>query len=95
MVNPHRNEASFEIAGEIYTLRATFGALAEIEAASLKAGLGERYGVRYALIALQEMSKAGGREIPQKALIDMEASRLDDVTAAINEAMSGPVQEKN
>jgi hypothetical protein len=89
MTNPYRNEAALEIDGETYVLRATFGALAEIEAAAAAADLKGRYGVRYALIALKALSAAGGREIPAARLAAMGASMLDAVTAAINAAMEG------
>lgn len=96
MTNLYRNEAPVEIGGENYTLRASLGAMAELEADEKALGLEGRRGVRYILVALKHMSRAGGREIPEKALKEIGVSALDGLADAVNAAMSGgAAPEKN
>ena len=101
MVNRHRGESAFEIAGERYALRATLGALAEIEDAlgiESLAQLQNRFAnlrARDILSILKYMSAAGGAEIPADALNNLEVADIETATEAIVSAINQGGTEKN
>jgi len=100
MANAYRNESTLEVSGETYTLRANWGAMAELEDALGVADLSALQrriskisfaDLRKALIA---MARAGGREIPEADINALELDDLNRVVEAITAAMTGPADEK-
>jgi Phage tail tube protein, GTA-gp10 len=92
MGNPHRAEASVELAGTRYVLRLTLQALAEIEAAFAVQGLdalgarlsGANLGTRDLLVLLAALVRGGGAQIAEADLARrIEARDLPALVEAI------------
>lgn len=94
MTNRHRGEVKLEIGGEVFPLRLTLQALAEIEAA-LGAGdlqgLGERFaqgrvGARDLVALIGAAARGGGSKLPDAAIAEtMGAEDLPVAVAALGE----------
>ncbi|MGL5447638.1 MAG: gene transfer agent family protein [Rhabdaerophilum sp.] len=94
MTNRHRGEVKLEIGGEVFTLRLTLQALAEIEAA-LGAGdlqgLGERFaqgrvGARDLVALIGAAARGGGSKLSDSAIAEkMGAEDLPGAVVALGE----------
>ncbi|MBN8532657.1 MAG: gene transfer agent family protein [Rhizobiales bacterium] len=94
MANRHRGEVKLAIGGEVFALRLTLQALAEIEAAlgadDLQ-GLGERFaagraGARDLIALIGAAVRGGGAKLSDAAVAErMGAEELPDAVAALGE----------
>ena len=95
MVNPYRNEASVEIGGKSYLLRANMVAMAEFEFALKIRGIAElrqrfsNMGFKELIAMLRAMSRAANNEIPNDVIETLEISDFDMLLGPIITAMAG------
>ncbi len=102
MANPYRGEAELNLAGKLYTLRLTLGALAELEAAfgaEDLGALGERLGAgklaaRDVIRLLAPLLSAGGTRLAAGEIGAMIApADLPEVMRAIAACFAAAVPE--